>query len=222
MTKPLATFFAFALGVSAASAITVINGDFETDANLFVQWPGYTGGTGAAGTNPDQISGWLGDGGRGINPVEPGEAGDSPFDDPSSWNTTHSAFLQGTSYIEQTVTGFSVGSDYLLDLDFNSRGCCGDLPVATISLNGNVVASSVDFFGGNGAVPTMSGDDPWHHAQLSFTASTEDILVRISSTPAEGGDASLVVDNVAFTIPEPTSIALVMLSGLGLAFRRRR
>lgn len=221
--KPIPTVFLLALTVNVASAVTLINGNFETGVDEFVQWPGYTAGSGEAGTNPDNISGWSGEGGRGINPVVPGGGGDSPFDDPSTWNTTNFAFLQGVSHIEQTVTGFSVGADYFLDLDFNSRGCCGDVPVATISLDGMAIASSVDIFGGDGGISTAIDPDPWYHAQISFTASAEEIILRIATEPAAGGDATLVIDNVRIdVIPEPASAALVLLSGLALGFRRKR
>ncbi len=223
MRTAACSFLFLLAGLAVSPATTVINGDFETDTNLFVAWPGYTAFTNDAGTNPDQIVGWAGDGGRGINPVVPRGGGDSPFDDTNSWNTTSFAFLQGASYIEQTVTGFSVGADYLLDLDFNARNCCGDVPIATISINGSPVASSIDLFGGAGGIPPVDGADPWYHAQIPFTADAESVVVRFASAPSDGGDATLVIDNVTIApIPEPSSTVLVALSLLGLMARRRR
>ena len=47
----------------------VINGDFETDVEEFVVWPGYVGGANDAGdSNPNEVPEWFGSGGRGINP----------------------------------------------------------------------------------------------------------------------------------------------------------
>ena len=209
---------------SSYGAVNLVNGDFETGADQFVQWPGYVGGTGDAGTNPAQITGWTGDGGHGINPVVPGAAGDSPFDDPSSWNSTNFAFLQGVSHIEQTVTGFSVGAEYLLSVDFNSRGCCGGVPVTEISFNGTVVAGSVDVFGGDGAIPTAMDPDPWYHADLPFTAPADSLTIRFATSPVVAGtDATLVLDNIQITqVPEPSTGFFVLLTGLAACVFRRR
>jgi hypothetical protein len=54
----------------------VANGDFETGAEAFVEWPGYIGGA-----NPVEIPSRIGTGGRGINPVFPGGPTDAPFRD---------------------------------------------------------------------------------------------------------------------------------------------
>ena len=41
----------------------VINGDFETEAEEFIVWPGYVGGSNDAGDmNPDEVPEWLGTG----------------------------------------------------------------------------------------------------------------------------------------------------------------
>ncbi len=42
----------------------VVNGDFEADLDLWVAYPGYVGGE-----NPSEVTGWMGSGGRGINPT---------------------------------------------------------------------------------------------------------------------------------------------------------
>ena len=64
----------------------IANADFETDANGFTNYPGYTGGS-----NPAEITGWPGTGNRGINP---GNGAGAPFRDNGN-NTSNVAFLQG-------------------------------------------------------------------------------------------------------------------------------
>ena len=201
---------------SQASAQTVVNGDFETDTDLFVTWPGYAGD----GANPAQISGWTGTGGVGINPVVPGGAGDAPFRDNGD-NSTSIGFLQGTASIEQDISGFTIGQDYVLSLDFNARNCCGDMPIGTVELDGVVVASSADIFPPSGAIPPVGGVEPWYHADVDFTASDTTITVLIRSASAAGGDATFIVDNITI-VPEPATGLLAIGSLLSLLLLRRR
>jgi hypothetical protein len=206
--------------VGPLGAQTVVNGDFEADLGAWVTWPGYA----ANGANPAEITGWTGTGGRGINPVVPDGAGDKPFRDNGN-NTTAIAFLQGTSSIQQTVSGFVVGQPYVLSLDFNSRDCCGDSPIGEIYLNDILAGSSEGLFPPPGVVPPVGGANPWYHADIDFDAPVDTITLRIAARPGAGGtgDATLLVDNVHFTlVPEPTSGVLGLLSVLGLLVARRR
>ena len=201
---------------SPAAAQTVVNGDFETDPDLFVTWPGYT----ANGANPAQITGWTGMGGVGINPVVPGGAGDAPFRDNGD-NSTSVGFIQGAASIEQDISGFTIGQDYVLSLDFNARNCCGDMPIAMVELDGVVVASSEDIFPPTGAVPPVGGEEPWYHADVDFVAADSTITLLIRSGPAAAGDATFLVDNVSI-VPEPATGLLAMGGLLSLLLLRRR
>jgi MYXO-CTERM domain-containing protein len=214
------------LALSTASptwaANLVTNGDFETDADLFVTWPGYV----ANGANPANITGWTGGGGHGINPVAPGGDGDAPFRDNGD-NTTSVAFLQGTSFIEQTVTGLIVGEQYIFSADFNARNCCGDpldVPIGTVSVNGEIVASSTELFPPPGGVIPVGGENPWHDVTLDpFEATVESLTLRIDATPAAGGDTTLLVDNVTLElVPEPSAALLALLGLVGLTRLRPR
>ncbi len=207
----------FAAGVSGVAAVSVANGDFEQDTALFTVWPGYVDG---GGVNPSNISGWTGEGGRGINPVVPNGPGDAPFRD-NGTNATSIAFLQGNSSISQSLSGFSVGVIYVVSLDFNSRNCCGAFPSAELVIDDTVLASSADLFPAPGVIPPV-GDNPWYHADVPFMATSDTHVLTIRSIVPEG-DATLLVDNISVTqIPEPVSLSL-LAGGLGLlALRRRR
>jgi hypothetical protein len=102
----------------AFCANLVVNGDFESDTGGFVTWPGYV----ANGQNPANVPMWTGTGGRGINPItNPAQTRDrAPFRDNGN-NTSSVAFLQGAATLEQVVSGFNVGSEYVLSLDFNAQ-----------------------------------------------------------------------------------------------------
>ena len=197
-----------------SAAPMVVNGDFEGENNFGV-WPGYVGNG-----NPENIPGWTGGGGHGLNPISADHESPAPFRDNGS-NGSTVAFLQGTSHIEQVVTGLVAGSEYTLSLDFNSRNCCGDFPVASILLDGEVVASSTDLPFPDGGIVPVGGEEPWYHADIDFTATGESTMLRIETVSLAGGDSTLIVDNISI-VPEPATGLLAFFAFLGLAAFRRR
>ncbi len=212
----LAVVLILCAGTSLADV--VVNGDFETDAAAFVTWPGYVGG----GENPAAITGWTSTGGIAINPVAPGGDGDAPFRDNGA-NDTRVAVMQGASTLEQDLVGMTLGQEYVLSVDFNARDCCGDLPVATIALDGVLVAATSELFPDPGAVIPVGGTNPWYHADIPFVAEDTAITLMFSSTPAAGGDATMLIDNVSVVpIPEPSTAALALVGLLLLLGWRRR
>jgi hypothetical protein len=134
------------------------------------------------------------------------------------------AFLQGTSHIEQAVSGFIPGREYVLSLEFNARNCCGDIPIANLFLNGIPAGSSTDLFPAPGGVIPVGGTNPWYAADIEFTAPEETVTLRIETMPAAGGDSTLLVDNVSFAlVPEPATGSLAAIAALlGLLPLRRR
>jgi parallel beta-helix repeat protein len=138
----------------ALKAQSIVNGDFETGADDFVAIPGYLND----GSNPSAIPGWIGE--SGINPIVTGEA---PFMD-NGHNSTHAAFLQGWANLQQAIPGLVPGDQYVLSLDYNARDCCGDLPLASVLINGSEVWTS------GGPVSPVGGNNPWQDVQIPFTA----------------------------------------------------
>jgi len=210
----------------AAAQNLVVNGDFEADTDLWVTWPGYVSPQSAG--NPANITGWTGTvgSGHGINPVVPNGAGDAPFRDNGN-NLTSVAFLQGTAFIEQTITGLVVGQEYVMSMDFNARNCCGDPldhPIGTLSVNGTVVASTTELFPAPGGIIPVGGEEPWYsYVSDPFPAPAESLTLRIDTTPAAGGDTTMLVDNVSVQlVPEPSSALLALLGLFGLMKCRPR
>lgn len=235
MLNPLCVFMlVFASHLSAAEL--VVNGDFETEWDSFVVWPGYVGGanddgdtnpidvpewTGSGGrginpidappppgANPSQIPQWPGTGGRGVNPVVGGNDDLMPFN--AGFNDDAFAFLQGTASIEQTVSGMTQGAKYLLSIDYNARDCCeGELPAAELLINGRSVDNFPDpdlLFDGG----LESSFDDWYNFQLPITADGTDLNISISTFPAglSTGDSTLIVDNISL-VPEGGGADLV-------------
>ncbi|MDG2383169.1 MAG: PEP-CTERM sorting domain-containing protein [Pirellulaceae bacterium] len=190
----------------------VINGDFETDVEEFIVWPGYVGGTNDQGdVNPDEIPEWVGTGGRGINPIfspqnpemiadwngdgglgiNPIENGEAPFQD-NGENDTPVALMQGLARLGQEISGLQIGTEYTLTWEYNSRDCCGDFPIGGVMLNGTEF--DVDDF--TDEIFPVGGIEPWYSAELNFTADSSDLTLDFTSESAGGGDATLLLDNV--------------------------
>jgi MYXO-CTERM domain-containing protein len=201
------------LSVSRVGAQEFIrNGTFDEDAETWTAWPGYAGHEGvnpfeitewfhAGGVginpvrrtdmNPANALGWTGEGGRGINPVagEPAN-GPNPFNDNGD-NESVIAFLQGTSSMIQSVTGLVPGQDYVFGMDYNSRNCCGDFPIAELRLNDILIPEL-----GDDAVFPVGPGNPWYQVEVPFTADSSELTIAISTFPELGADSTLLIDNV--------------------------
>ncbi len=148
------------------------NGDFEADADTFNSWPGYVGN----------------------------DAQRVPFRDNGN-NSTAVAFMQGAASLEQDISGLTPGDEYVLSFDFNARNCCGDIPIATVSLD-NVPLD--DFLGEDGVEPVGNGND-WYHYETTVVADRATTTLRFDSFAAAGGDATFLLDNISF---HPATAAL--------------
>ncbi len=199
---------------STRAAELVVNGDFEKDVEEFVVWPGYVGGAGDAGVNPAEISEWIGTGGHGINPVtaptnpadifawagaggrgiNPIEDGRAPFRDNGD-NDTKVALIQGAGSIWQTVSGLTTGTKYRLTWDYNSRNCCGDQPMGSLLINDSAVSAG-DF---NDTVFPVLDVNEWYSGAYEFTAAGTSAKVTFASASSAGGDATMLLDNIALS-----------------------
>ena len=218
----------FLLAGFSSAAELIVNGDFETDWDEFVVWPGYVGATNDDGDqNPAEVPEWTGSGGIGINPIDvppppaenpseipqwpgaggrgvnPVQEGDNLLPFNAGLNDDAYAFLQGTASIEQDVTGLTAGANYVFSIDYNARNCCGgELPFAELFLGGDVVDNfpDPDFVFDGGLEPT---EDEWYRFEVPFTASSSDLNISIATSPAGlgEGDSTLIVDNIS-VMPE--------------------
>ena len=150
----------------------IVNGDFESEADLFDVWPGYVGG----GQN------------------------NAPFRDNGD-NKTAVAFLQGTASLEQEVTGLTPGEEYTISLDFNARNCCaGEVPIAELLIDNDFVDDFPGDDLEDGIVRPVGGSEPWYHFETTFVAEEASHVLLINTFPAGegGGDSTLVIDNVSW------------------------
>lgn len=216
------------LASTAMGAATFVNGSFDDNAAAYLVWPGYSGSVGsqAIASNPAAPTGWtVSAGGTGINSDAviatdsiAGTNGIGGANNPFIDNGAESGavlLLQGVAFASQNVTGFTIGQDYILTFDVNARNCCGDVPQGQLSIGGNVVIPFT-------SISPVGGTNPYNTISVPFTAPATDLLFRLDSRSATGGDATLLLDNFAIAmVPEPSSLAALGLS-LGLLVRRRR
>jgi hypothetical protein len=189
-----------ALAAPARADPTIVNGDFETGANMFNTFPAYIGQQG----NLDQIPGWTSPQPNvGLNPDK---YQDTPFRDNGD-NATVAAFLQGTASLTQTIAGFNVGSTYQLDFDYNSRNCCGDFPMLLVTLGvGFYSDGDPNSNQPNGIQPvdsTWVHTDPWYHGSFQFIADQTSLDLVISSQTVNGGDGTALIDNLVLKVISP-------------------
>jgi hypothetical protein len=201
----------FGLAAPARAQPTVMNGDFETGSDMFNTFPGYYGfytppaSVGfPAGTNPMDIPGWTHSGGGGLVPgTQPGNP-DGTFRDNGA-NKTNVAFIQGTGSISQLISGFTVGTTYQLDFDYNARVCCNDVPMMTVSIGDIGVGGHAVTFTDNNILPVDPGGvhmTPWYHGRFTFRADSDTLNLMISSQTVNGGDGTLVMDNFVLSVAQ--------------------
>ncbi|MEZ6116413.1 MAG: PEP-CTERM sorting domain-containing protein [Pirellulaceae bacterium] len=203
----------------------VLNGDFESNAEDFTVWPGYRqdgepgnnpaeidnwiGGSGInpvnLQANPNEITGWIGNSGRGINPISSPHDVPAPFRDNGD-NETAVAFIQNAGSLAQTVAGLTVGTEYILSVDYNSRNCCdsdGDglngVPLAELLIDGDTISDFPDpDLLPDGLIYPVGDFNPWYHSEIPFTAtSTETTIEFISSFGDGDNDFTFLLDNIS-------------------------
>ena len=117
--------------------------------------------------------------------------------------------------ITQTVTGLTVGAQYLLSFDY-----------AAAQENGNCCATTkswqVSFGGSTFTAPTIStpaqGFAPWRQVSTTFVATaTSQLLSFLAVGGPTGAPPFSLLDNVSLSaVPEPTTWAVTFLGGVGL------
>lgn len=185
MTKRLilaASLSALCFSAEAADSITIVNPSFQAD--VFGASPGYIGGA-----NPASITGWLHTGGVGINGSDLGAG--TPFADNGLFpDGSRVAFIQGPGSLTQNLSGFTVGDLYWVQGTANARNCCGDIPVATLSIAGTTLIN-------NQPLTPVGGTNPWYIISVPWIATATSGDLTISSFASVGGDAALAVDGIS-------------------------
>jgi hypothetical protein len=233
---------ALAAAMNVAFAQSVTNGSFESIAGSFNSDGGMIVNSGSTA-----IAGWSVVGGvpnvAVINNTNVFDVG-TPFGVNEIDLTGYSDTFPGAK-LQQTVTGFTIGSTYQLSfwLGLNGRGCgiigniCGGPNGAIVRIDTTTQDPALNItqtFTHSSIGPAIPGrmtlqgagaDRIWDPFTLDFTAKAESLLLSFEAQTAGSLNVHSGLDNVAITtvVPLPAA-AWLLLSGLGLlgALQRRR
>jgi hypothetical protein len=148
---------------------------------------------------------------------------------------TYHAALAESTYIaldvdENTATGFDVFS---LGLIGSEAAWQNDFPFTqSTGVFNDGGGMSGDFFGSGAALLSPSGNSSSRELALSLAATfnvggtpvfpDDSIRLLIYTDAGPSGDVASPISYTLSVIPEPSTLALVLLGGLGIAARRRR
>ncbi len=200
-----------------AAAPIIVNGNFSANANQYVVWPGYAGRTAlvGTGTNPASLTGWTGSGNFGVNgsdtPIATGSSDSggagiggrsTPFAD--NGNTPPAvAFMQNGSpttpdTLSQTVGGFAVGQQYVLQFDYNVRGSSNETFTTTVGSDATATLYNVT---------PVGGSNPYYHEIIPFTATSANEQIQVSSFATRNVDSTLLLSNFQVTAQHLVPVA---------------
>jgi len=190
---------ALAMTATAANAAPIFYDDFETPFSPGIQY----GGTDAAGAQFVSGSGLQTNG--------------SPFGYAPATSGIQTAHIQSTGYFTESLTGLTIGQQYLLTFDYASRAGYG-VDGLTVSADANTI------FSGTPASTNFT------QASAYFTANASTLTLTFagslfSAPPYPQQDYNIGVDTVSVSaVPEPSTWAMMILgfAGVGfMAYRRR-
>lgn len=172
------TLDAVSLVARAANEIALRNPSFEASGSP----------PGVGYLQPYRMFGWDGPAGagRGVN-VD----GVGPFTDNGAVpDQDRAALMQGVgSFLAQTVPGLTPGQPYTLVAAVNARNCCGGaIPTLTISIDDSPIFEE--------QILAVGGRRPYRAVYLPFTPGADSSTIRFSTSIPEGGDVTLLLDDV--------------------------
>lgn len=218
------------IGTSQAANI-LLNGSFEstgtaiTPDTIGAAWGDTAAAADLNNWSITQATTVIGLANGGSGPIfDTGNGSTVPRLNPTDGNTFITTSANGIATLTQTLSGLGSGN-IVVSLDW----------VAQIAAAGGSGSIQLEIFEGTNdtgvslfnetMTDTDGSQDVWHSESFSaFSSTSSELYVRLTLTDGLSG-GQLGVDNISmdFTaVPEPSSMALLGLSGLGLLLRRKR
>jgi hypothetical protein len=195
------------LSAGNAQANMILNGDFSANASSYTTFPGYS-----SSPNPSNPADWVvsAPANAGVNGPDTGfyASQGEPFAPASTTGVNDFAFMQGGELYQAVAT--TAGQTYQLTYDAGARN-------GTTSSMNTIAFDDVN----NDTIVTQSPS----LSDANFTSFTLDFTAASSSTAITFLDTGNTPDvsNVILTpIPEPATLGLVAMGGLGLLLLKRR
>lgn len=177
---PLAASAGLALIASPASAVTLLNPNFDPPTE------DTSDNTGTGGIGP--ISGWSNSGTVGITNT-------TPFLNQSAHIGTHVAFTRATASISQSVSGFDPSKNYTLTYFVSERGVGLGPQTTSVSLDGGITSYTQ---------PDLIGKTDTFRRIVSGPLSVSGATSTVQISALLGGDRTLLIDSVSISRAVPT------------------
>jgi hypothetical protein len=201
-----------------ALALPVTNGSFEADTFAFSGTLGLGCGNTLTGwtahCSADSTYPW------GLSNVNSYGAGPTPYG--HNWVILGDFGADG-SWIEQAVSGFTVGNSYTLSFAIASEFPGGGGSTICVSLTAGSCDTGTDF-----SAPLRGPNfwDTWGTRSLTFTATGATMTIHFEGVPNEVakdvGLDNVQIDGASTTTPEPASFILMGAGLVGLALVKLR
>jgi len=213
------TFLAAAMAMSflavanVQAAPIVLNPSFET--NNFTVGTVYTDPLGGVGLSAADWT--LGPSDTSVGDVI-GLTDDSSLGGFTGFDGGVAAVIEGTGFIEQSVSGFDA-DDYIVS--FLARGRAGGLGPQPIKV---FLGGTELMFSGSSPLSPLTTGSLVTYTSDPITVAAGTRTLRFEGTIAFGGgvDLTTVIDNVSIAIPEPSSALLMLTASLGMIGLARR